>query len=1591
MVPAVSTQDNIKYCPVALKFDMAAGTYSVETVDAYGNPVEKTNLKLRGSNDGKGDPFGTVQYIEFLSRGDDTTDGTTPGNLIIDNLKVYSGTKVRDDVGPQNKFPAGEEEPTDPVKVYFNNNFAQNIEGITLASLAGGSINYSKHDKTNGNLYLRCHQYNYAVATWNMAKNGLAPIQLPDQFVLSFDHAAIDKWSTWELRLIDEYGNYIRVMSNNGRDGALNFLYYDGTTNKATYTFPAASTAGNIKYHPVALKFDMAAGTFSFESLDSNGNPLGKSNLQLRSATNAKGEKKEFGTLRYIEFLSRGDDTTDGTTPGNLIIDNMKIYSGKKVLKDVGPQDQFQQPLTFVKPDADPGNYRYYDSGFEDEKMSIDDLVLQGGAEFKREPNGNRYVNMLYGARWSFNYYRLWDLTDYMVAEFSVKTDLTSTYQVQIYDTADHSFVPISLSRTGEITPAHDATVAKLKKNEWVNMAVAVNSVDKTYSVWYEGVLVVSNDKIPNTDFGTMGRIVFTVPYGDMVTAKGGTDNLKVYQGFSPADYKNTVLLKEQPMDESYLEEWMGKESPKADYATEELAIIKSAGAVMVNTNTLYIYKDGKRTQGTQAQVDAIVKNTAGKKVIKNNLGLVVIGPNSMSLTDEQIASLHDYMIYVRPTAATLQTLFKSTSSAHPRVILTPDRLAQLRSAYKNNATIKELGDRVIRSADLLLKTDHIKFTDPSFTTLMNSRYRTLSMAYLLTKDARYKDYLFADIQGTAKFANWRTHEYLATATAAFGVAIAYDWLYDAWTPAQRKVIEEALYKHVLYHHHKMIYDQMSGVGVYIASDTNRNAVCNGGVGMACIALFDVYPEKCADIMEKNYHLLEIGLDDFAPSGATTEGPAYWDYLMQYLVPFLQTSFNAFGTDFNLMDAPGFSSTVDYILDIDGMTGVNNFHDSAGDGHLVSGEIFGLATMLGRPDLARALLAKMEIYRTDDGMDTMLYMDTSLKYDGTVDKALDGYYDGMEVFSMRSSWTNSAGIFVSAHSGKTGISHDHLDSGTFVLDFGGQRFASDIGKEDYNIGAVNELAYYYYRKRPEGHNMFVINPDLKKGEDLGLNIGASDVVSKFVTKDRGAYAIMPLDSAYAGYAQNAARGIMLGDDRKSVLIRDEIRGMTLDTNEVWWFMQMENVEVEISADGKSAILSKGGVDVHMQIVTDAKSYEIKVLPAKEMVPLAGLPGVDKQTPNTNYTRLAIVFKTGKDVNINVKFAELGNPKGDTPIKDVALANWSIPDGVLVADPVLDGIEIGGVRIPGFKKTQSFYNFELPYGTKECPDVRVIGGEGCTVEIKKPKYLPDYLTITVTSNADKANQTKYRIYLTVSGPISVQVSATPEPANHGRNMLDGNLGTRWAIDSAGWAKFTFPSPQMVDSIWLASWYQSERVQPFNIEVSEDGVNFKEVWNGTTKLLEEGERDRLQEFKIPAGMYKAIRLNVTSAQYPDGRSNPWTSILEVMFYYQGKPIEIILQTSDPDTEFNENPNENIESGDKKDPITTEPNEPDVTEPSDMVDDSSEGSSGVVWLIVGLCVAAALVAGAIVFIVIKKKKAAAAEEAQEQPEAPVDAATE
>ena len=812
---------------------------------------------------------------------------------------------------------------------------------------------------------------------------------------------------------------------------------------------------------------------------------------------------------------------------------------------------------------------------------------------------------------------------------------------------------------------------------ETVHFAVAVDSENNTYSLWLDRELLVDKR---NVHF-TLGKLkeVTVLRTGSVPGPILSLEDLDIYDSAEPVFVDKEKELPECPIrvsDEFFQEQMVGKPSPVLNYAEKARKQLDAAGAVALHKASCYVYANGKRTQQSQEAVDALLAGSTGKTVLEDPRGLVIISDKVIGLGEKEVNSLHNYLLYIRPLAQELKDLFqKRNMNIHPRVIIDPEKLNLLIAQYKSGQTyIKKWGDIIIALADKKLQEPLVTYVQENgrktnaFRRIVDGAL-SLSLAYYFTGERKYVEYLWANLEAAGNFPEWNmSFQFLDTGEFIAGFGIAYDWLYDVWTQEQRQFLEAAILKHGLYYEHRYLYGQEPYADTFVTSPTNRNAVCNGGACLAALALFDKYPDKCADILEKAYHALEIMMDEFAPDGANTEGPGYWEYAIRYLSKFMVATEVVFGTDFNIYKTPGFATTGDFYLHTDGMTGTNNYHDGGG-ARANAPDLFWLSNIFDRPDITEVALYKAEKFGYGDTIRyayALMYYNTDIAMPDDMRMPLDGYFRNMESVSMRSSWTDDEGVFVGMHTGRTHMSHAHMDSGTFVVDIGKQRFAGDPGAESYTIlhrfprnDCLN--TYFLYRKSAEGHNLFVINP----ADRLGQSVLGNEAIQMVRSSEEKCFAIAPMKSYYndgghVQYAQDATRGMMLGDQRRSVLIRDEIRGMEKEENEVYWFMQMPKVEIDIAPDKKSAILHKGGVDVRLQVVSDnAKDFEITVTEAKELHPRVGLQGLEEQTVNKDWQRLAIIFKAGRDLNINVKMARLNDPIGDTPIVDVPLADWTL--------------------------------------------------------------------------------------------------------------------------------------------------------------------------------------------------------------------------------------------------------------------------------------------------------------------------------------------
>lgn len=102
---------------------------------------------------------------------------------------------------------------------------------------------------------------------------------------------------------------------------------------------------------------------------------------------------------------------------------------------------------------------------------------------------------------------------------------------------------------------------------------------------------------------------------------------------------------------------------------------------------------------------------------------------------------------------------------------------------------------------------------------------------------------------------------------------------------------------------------------------------------------------------------------------------------------------------------------------------------------------------------------------------------------------------------------------------------------------------------------------------------------------------------------------------------------------------------------------------------------------------------------------------------------------------------------------------------------------------------------------------------------------------------------------------VEISASTDDGNGPFNTIDRDLSTRWSSTQGDgeWICFDLGEIQAVDSVLIAFYNGDIRHWKFDLEVSNDGINFTTIHKG---LKSGGKTRGVEEFKLPAG---------TSARY------------------------------------------------------------------------------------------------------------------------------
>lgn len=579
------------------------------------------------------------------------------------------------------------------------------------------------------------------------------------------------------------------------------------------------------------------------------------------------------------------------------------------------------------------------------------------------------------------------------------------------------------------------------------------------------------------------------------------------------------------------------------------------------------------------------------------------------------------------PSTTTTSTPFsgadivKKIRPDHPRLMATAEDFRLLRDKLDWQSEIQ-------KKADEILSEPPVKYELPDGVRLLAisrrvlERSQTLGMAYQLTQDVRYRDRLWHEMEAVTQFADWHPVHYLDTAEMTAAVAIAYDWLYNTWTPEQRQILRTAIVEKGLntalpfYREHKW----------WTKVEHNWNQVCNGGIGMGALAVAEDEPALAGEILQSAIESLPLAMKHYAPDGAWAEGPGYWNYATTYTVYFLASLETATGSEWGLDTIPGFSLAGDFPLYMNGPSGHSfNFAD-AGDGPAHGSAMFWLATKFNRNDYAYFEL--QFAHKSPTALDGLWgtrwnHLDFKLMF-----RPQNKYFRDAEVAVLRSYETPA--FYVGFKAGDNKVNHCHLDCGSFVLDALGKRWVTDLGPDDYNLpGYFGKNRWTYYRLRAEGHNTLVLNPDEQPDQDPK----AKTVITRFSDKSSHPFAIADLTPAYARNASSVLRGIALLDPA-TVLVQDEIKA-DKPVN-VWWFIHTA-AAIRLNANSRTAQLTLD--DKHLSIrIISPKEATFQIM---EAAPLPTSPHPTGQLAKGNHIQKLDVQLSGvRDTTIAVIFSEL---------------------------------------------------------------------------------------------------------------------------------------------------------------------------------------------------------------------------------------------------------------------------------------------------------------------------------------------------------------
>ena len=528
-----------------------------------------------------------------------------------------------------------------------------------------------------------------------------------------------------------------------------------------------------------------------------------------------------------------------------------------------------------------------------------------------------------------------------------------------------------------------------------------------------------------------------------------------------------------------------------------------------------------------------------------------------------------------------------ATVPGHPRILLLTGDEQSLRQRIESDKTWGSLHTAILTECDVLLPTTPVERIQVGKRLLDKSREALrrlffLSYAWRTTREPKYLKRAEAELLAISAFSDWNPSHFLDVAEMTMAAAIGYDWLYDGLSETSRTAVRDAILKKGI---EPSLDPKNNG---WVRNTNNWNQVCNASMAYGAMAIYEEQPELARQVISRAVETVVLSMGEYGPDGAYPEGYGYWGYGTSFNVMLISAVEKLYGQDFGLSSQPGFLKTAGYLANMTGPTGnAFNYFDSGARGGLQPA-MFWFAAKTGNSSLLwteqNYLLNPADLNRQRQNRllpATLIWAQGLNLNHITAPTATVWTGAGRNpVALMRTSWSDPAAIFVGLKGGSPGLSHGHMDVGSFVMEADGVRWAMDFGAQDYNSLESNGIdlwnmkqdspRWQVFRYTNFVHNTLTVNNGLQR-------VAGKATLTSSSADTRFRNAITNLTAVYSPALMRADRGVAIVNSQY-VAVRDELVAGAAQTIVRWTMLTPATVRLlgdnraELTKDGKTLIL-----------------------------------------------------------------------------------------------------------------------------------------------------------------------------------------------------------------------------------------------------------------------------------------------------------------------------------------------------------------------------------------------------------------------------------